>query len=338
MRIKLYIILNLTFVSSFCQKINFIDTNDKTINNYLTLSEGFVLQAPRTENNYKVYSSIKKSEKSYFVHEVYFTNEYPIYHIFSFYQRFDKSNELVKELKNELTKSLFNEEVENVKNRNIEFEKLTDTEFTTKKINQNGILYVEKAIIGENNEYYLFNRENYDVLDFRPFKSLNNENSENYLSRMFKVSTYNIEDMILLFIKDLKEQLKDFAIINSGKIDLKKISLLETNLDKLLIKATFEEMDDSTLAISYGINNDKNVFVKVNPTNWTEASNQKKWYVIYHELGHDILNLNHGEGDKMMFNFVDKKYTWQDFFEDRKKMFNIYFNKKLISNTTLQKK
>lgn len=325
-------LLLLTFLSLFSQKIDYIDSNEKTINKYLTFSEGFVLQDPRTEDGYKIFSSIKKTEKSYFIDEVYFINEYPVHHIFSLFQRFDKNDEIVKELKNDITKALFDDEIKYIKDRGFEFDKITDTEYSTKKIKEKGVWYIEKGKIGENNEFYLFNRERYEALDIRPFKDFSKENSENYLSRLFKVSTYNIEDMIKLFINDLKEQLNDFALINKGKIDLKKRSLLDANLDELLIKATFEEMDNDVLAVSFGINNDKNVIVKVNPTNWIEASNQKKWYIIYHELGHDILNFRHGEGDKMMFNFIDKKYTWTDFFDDRKKMFDIYFSKKNIKN------
>jgi hypothetical protein len=326
MRNYFCLIINLTFISLYCQKLDYIDTNDKTINKYLTYSEGFTIKDTRTEDGYRIFSSIKKTENSYFIDEVYFINEYPIHHVFSLYQRFDKNDELVKELKDDITKAIYNDEIKYIKERGFEFDKISDDEYSTRKINTNGIWYVEKGKKGENNEYYLFNREKYEALDISPFKK---PNSENYISELFKVSTYNIEDMIVFFIKDLKKELNEYAITNKAKIDSKKVFFLETNLDKLLIKATFEEMDESKLAVSYGINNDKNVIVKVNPLSWSEASNQKKWYIIYHELGHDILNFNHGEGDKMMFNFVDKKYSWQDFYEDRKKMFDIYFNKKL---------
>ena len=47
----------------------------------------------------------------------------------------------------------------------------------------------------------------------------------------------------------------------------------------------------------------------------------KKWYVIYHELGHDVLNLDHGEGGKMMFNFADREYTWDEFYMKKRYLF-----------------
>ena len=45
---------------------------------------------------------------------------------------------------------------------------------------------------------------------------------------------------------------------------------------------------------------------------------------IYHELGHDVLNLMHGQGGKMMFNFTEEEYSWKDFFIDRDNMFKKY--------------
>ena len=42
---------------------------------------------------------------------------------------------------------------------------------------------------------------------------------------------------------------------------------------------------------------------------------------MYHELGHDVLNLLHGQGGKMMYPFVDRDYTWDEFYNDKKYMF-----------------
>ena len=55
---------------------------------------------------------------------------------------------------------------------------------------------------------------------------------------------------------------------------------------------------------------------------WSKASNPKRWYILYHELGHDVLNLKHGQGGKMMFNFTEEDYTWYDLLKDKDYMFN----------------
>lgn len=101
------------------------------------------------------------------------------------------------------------------------------------------------------------------------------------------------------------------------------------------IKATFESLDGNSIGLSYGYMDDNNIIIKIDPTNWEKSSLVKRWYLLYHELGHDILNLDHGEGGKMMFNFADKEYTWENFIEDRKTMFDIYKSK---YNLILQRK
>ena len=65
--------------------------------------------------------------------------------------------------------------------------------------------------------------------------------------------------------------------------------------------------------------------MKVDPEKWAKSSTEKKWYILYHELGHDVLNLSHGQGGKMMFNFADRNYSWKEFNDDKKYMFR-YFN------------
>ena len=121
---------------------------------------------------------------------------------------------------------------------------------------------------------------------------------------MRDVNNYDLKAMIKFFLADCKRyQIKIAA--NS-------------------IKAIFEPLDENTIALSFGINDDKNILIKVDPENWAKASTQKRWYILYHELGHDVLNFNHGEGGKMMFNFSEKDYTWDEFIEDKKYMFKAY--------------
>ena len=69
---------------------------------------------------------------------------------------------------------------------------------------------------------------------------------------------------------------------------------------------------------------DGEIIMRADPIKWKEASLSKKCYMLYHELGHDYLNLQHGEGGKMMFNFIDKDYSWDDFFLDKEYMLKSY--------------
>tara|TARA_B100000787_G_scaffold162471_1_gene143215 strand:- start:32 stop:1021 length:990 start_codon:yes stop_codon:yes gene_type:complete len=117
------------------------------------------------------------------------------------------------------------------------------------------------------------------------------------------VNVYDLEAMIRLFLKDC---------------ELNYIKLLKD----YKITSTFEALDKGVVALAFGIFNDEEIIIKVSPEEWSKASNPKRWYILYHELGHDILNLQHGQGGKMMFNFTEEDYTWDDFFKDKDYMFN----------------
>ena len=124
-----------------------------------------------------------------------------------------------------------------------------------------------------------------------------------------EVDTYQLKSMIKVFLDD--------CISNNN------IKLLPNKIEVI-----FEPLDSPILGLSYGMKKDDIIFIKIDPKGWAKASLTKKWYLIYHELGHDVLNLEHGEGGKMMFNFIDRKYSWKEFFQDKNDMFN-YYNKNL---------
>ena len=118
-----------------------------------------------------------------------------------------------------------------------------------------------------------------------------------------KINQYDLEAMVKFFIEDCKKTNKNVPEINK-------------------LKATFEPLEGSVIALSYGYGDDSTIVIKVDPEKWAKSSIEKKWYVLYHELGHDVLNLEHGQGGKMMFNFADKEYSWDDFFNDKDYMMN----------------
>jgi hypothetical protein len=161
--------------------------------------------------------------------------------------------------------------------------------------------------------YHLF----FSVVDFDIEQLSNGINkkiekiNENYETLKFNIggidirniNQYDIKSFINVFINDCK----------NNKIKIQ---------NDMIIKANFEPLDGNIIALAYGLGDDSKVIIKVDPLKWKESSIEKKWYIIYHELGHDILNLNHGEAGKMMFNFADKEYSWKDFIEDKEYMFN----------------
>ena len=145
---------------------------------------------------------------------------------------------------------------------------------------------------------------NNNIMDGVNFKVVNPKNSSNKID-LRDINLYDLTAMI------------NFFLLESNKFGCKIGSIGNIN-------ASFETLKDNTIALSYGINNN-DIILKVDPEKWAKSSTEKKWYVLYHELGHDVLNLNHGQGGKMMFNFADRNYSWKEFNDDKKYMFK-YFN------------
>lgn len=121
-----------------------------------------------------------------------------------------------------------------------------------------------------------------------------------------KINTFDLKSMVNMFLDDCK--------INGISIP-----------NEINISSTFEVLESKILGVSLGMDND-DVIIKIDPESWSKSSEIKKWYLIYHELGHDVLNLKHGEGGKMMFTFSDREYKWEEFFEDKEYMFKYFKN------------
>jgi hypothetical protein len=166
--------------------------------------------------------------------------------------------------------------------------------------------------------YFIFNHSTYmleDLLEFSKelttFSNKSNVNKKKTLDNLrFNIGNKNLKDVN---VYDLKEMVNLF---------LEDCKLNNLNVPKVQnITSTFEPLEDGVLALAFGMNKDNEIIIKVNPKEWSKATNEKRWYILYHELGHDVLNLEHGEGGKMMFNFADKDYSWDEFFTDKEYMF-----------------
>jgi hypothetical protein len=120
------------------------------------------------------------------------------------------------------------------------------------------------------------------------------------------VNYYDLQKMVDIFLTDCKNH---GIIIQPNKISVR-----------------FEKLSQNLLGVSYGMNKNAIIDLVVDPEQWQNASPAKRWYLIYHELGHDVLNLEHGQGGKMMFTFADRGYSWKEFWADKEYMFE--FSKK----------
>ena len=158
-----------------------------------------------------------------------------------------------------------------------------------------------------------FNDDIWDSMDNLNNLSISSQKNKSKILNSLRSKIGN-KDMMDINIYDLKEMVKFFLEdCKRSNIKVPKIETLSTR---------FEPLDDGVIALSYAMGDDSKIVIKVDPKKWQNSSKQKKWYIMYHELGHDVLNLNHGEGGKMMFNFADREYSWDEFYKDKDYMFN----------------
>ena len=128
---------------------------------------------------------------------------------------------------------------------------------------------------------------------------------------MANVNLFNLDRYIDKFIFDAK---------TNHSVDLSYVN----EKDKLIL---FRELEGETIAAAYKMNDDDSVLVLVDPENWYDANQSKRWYIIYHELGHDILNLEHGECGPMMNETASGNYSWDRLEKDKNTMFETYKTK-----------
>lgn len=147
---------------------------------------------------------------------------------------------------------------------------------------------------------------------------------------------YNLELMVKIFLDDFSLYLDhfykvllrdDFAKNNDLGYYLNKIQDIKTAVNNNKIYSVFEDLENNVMAKAFAIDNDKEIILKVDQDKWVESSFANRWYILYHELGHDLLNFRHGQGGRMMFNYPTKNYTWEDFFNDRHDMFILFLKK-----------
>ena len=154
---------------------------------------------------------------------------------------------------------------------------------------------------------------------------------------------YDLELMVDIFLNDfisyLEEASKNLEIFKKNNLNtanfnqlIIQLNSLKNLIEKNSIYSIFEELEGDTIALSNGLGQDSNINIIVDPSKWLVSTPATRWYILYHELGHDVLNLKHGQGGRMMFNYPTKNYTWKDFFNDRHEMFMFFLNKNYPDN------
>jgi hypothetical protein len=114
-------------------------------------------------------------------------------------------------------------------------------------------------------------------------------------------------------------------IIEAFLGEVKRIGLV----DEQEVLILFSLKDPLILAQSLSMYQDGVIKVDINQEHWRTSSPPKRWYILYHELGHDVLNLEHtGFECRMMQPISDREYSWDEFMEGRSEMFLYWLKQK----------
>tara|TARA_B100001057_G_C22849907_1_gene950570 strand:+ start:112 stop:3132 length:3021 start_codon:yes stop_codon:yes gene_type:complete len=130
--------------------------------------------------------------------------------------------------------------------------------------------------------------------------------------------TFDLPGMVSIFIKDYIQYLKGIGQ------SMSTINSIQNRIDRMDMNISFRQLKNKTVAVALGMDDNSKIEIVVNPDGWKNFSTSKRFYVLYHELGHDVFNLNHGNGGKMMYNYAEKDFSWDDFMSDRLKMFGSF--------------
>lgn len=107
--------------------------------------------------------------------------------------------------------------------------------------------------------------------------------------------------------------MNEFLVENRIKDDFKykKIKFIEKfpyqiDIYKLIYKIESDFSYNDVVGVSFGIFNDEIIDIYIDNSYWEKVNSLTRKKLIYHELGHDVLNLEHSTNpNDYMYNFID---------------------------------
>jgi len=103
---------------------------------------------------------------------------------------------------------------------------------------------------------------------------------------------------VLFAIKNTNNPKEYFQCFNNIGITLFDFDLVKYfNVDE---KFTYTSLSEGTLARSVGMNNSRSVEILIDIENWNDSSYLDKYFIMFHELGHDVFDLEHNDGIRIM--------------------------------------
>ena len=114
---------------------------------------------------------------------------------------------------------------------------------------------------------------------------------------------------------------RDLEILGIYPVKPNKVIIKFSNLDKMASTTHIH-------GISFGYGNDEVIEIYINPSYWKKFNRAQKYFLMYHELSHDILNLDDLDADnvnkgRLMFPNIESydKITMDEFIESYQLLF-----------------
>lgn len=117
---------------------------------------------------------------------------------------------------------------------------------------------------------------------------------------IYNLSPNNLEGYVTAFYYDFYANNPSFQHKDFVKLSLETYDVLKTKIYFKNIEENLREEETNILAIAWGMDDNCRVEIQVDGTNWMKADNVRRLWVIYHELAHDIFNIEHGQGGPLM--------------------------------------
>lgn len=121
---------------------------------------------------------------------------------------------------------------------------------------------------------------------------------------IYNLSPYDLKGYVNAFYFDFYVNNPSFKNKDFVKLSLELYNTLNTKIYFKNIQENQKKEETNVLAIAWGMYDNCRVEIQVDKKNWLKADNVRRLWVIYHELAHDIFNIEHGKGGPLMAPFI----------------------------------
>ena len=135
--------------------------------------------------------------------------------------------------------------------------------------------------------------------------------------------------LLILLLVSVKPKQDKFTVLISDQIKpyvVEYLNTLEANSidykkQNLVVMFDIGLISQDAAGIAYGMFNDSFVFIGVCPRSWQQLNHDQKKWLIWHELSHDLFNIEHTDNvevmrpvmiDQLYLNSLDKDKIYKD--------------------------